>query len=80
LNCGNGFVFVDLQNICPGGGMAYAGDLKSLVLNGTCGFDSHPGHHEFARNSKSIRGEILHALYLFGHELENVPLAEFTAR
>jgi hypothetical protein len=28
----------------PGGGMAYAGDLKSPVPNGTCGFDSHPGH------------------------------------
>ena len=27
--------------------MAYAGDLKSLVLNGTCGFDSHPGHQLF---------------------------------
>ena len=25
--------------------MAYAGDLKSPVLYGTCGFDPHPGHH-----------------------------------
>ena len=24
--------------------MAYAGDLKSPVLYGTCGFDPHPGH------------------------------------
>jgi hypothetical protein len=24
--------------------MAYAEDLKSFVLNGTCGFDPHPGH------------------------------------
>jgi hypothetical protein len=24
--------------------MAYAGDLKSPVPNGTCGFDPHPGH------------------------------------
>jgi 3-oxoacid CoA-transferase A subunit len=24
--------------------MAYAGDLKSPVLNGACGFDPHPGH------------------------------------
>jgi hypothetical protein len=28
--------------------MAYAGDLKSPVLYGTCGFDPHPGH-TFAR-------------------------------
>jgi hypothetical protein len=28
--------------------MAYAEDLKSFVLNGTCGFDPHPGHF-FAR-------------------------------
>jgi hypothetical protein len=27
--------------------MAYAEDLKSFVLNGTCGFDPHPGHHHF---------------------------------
>jgi hypothetical protein len=25
--------------------MAYAGDLKSPVPYGTCGFDPHPGHH-----------------------------------
>jgi hypothetical protein len=31
---------------CPGGGMAYAEDLKSFVLNGTCGFDPHPGHFD----------------------------------
>jgi hypothetical protein len=24
--------------------MAYAEDLKSFVLYGTCGFDPHPGH------------------------------------
>jgi hypothetical protein len=28
--------------------MAYAEDLKSFVLNGTCGFDPHPGHFHFA--------------------------------
>ena len=28
----------------PGGGMAYAEDLKSSVPNGTCGFDPHPGY------------------------------------
>jgi hypothetical protein len=27
--------------------MAYAEDLKSFVLNGTCGFDPHPGHQIF---------------------------------
>jgi hypothetical protein len=35
---------MDLRSPCPGGGMAYAEDLKSFVLNGTCGFDPHPGH------------------------------------
>jgi hypothetical protein len=35
---------IGLQRQSPGGGMAYAGDLKSPVLNGTCGFDPHPGH------------------------------------
>ena len=34
----------DLLYPRPGGGMAYAGDLKSPVLYGTCGFDPHPGH------------------------------------
>jgi hypothetical protein len=28
--------------------MAYAEDLKSFVLNGTCGFDPHPGHFCFS--------------------------------
>ena len=27
--------------------MAYAGDLKSPVPYGTCGFDPHPGYHNF---------------------------------
>jgi hypothetical protein len=27
--------------------MAYAEDLKSFVLNGTCGFDPHPGHQSY---------------------------------
>ena len=35
---------MDLDRPRPGGGMAYAEDLKSFVLNGTCGFDPHPGH------------------------------------
>ena len=34
----------------PGGGMAYAEDLKSSVLNGTCGFDPHPGHFSYRLN------------------------------
>jgi hypothetical protein len=29
--------------------MAYAEDLKSFVLNGTCGFDPHPGHLNYTR-------------------------------
>jgi hypothetical protein len=31
----------------PGGGMAYAGDLKSPDAHASCGFDPHPGHHSF---------------------------------
>ncbi len=31
----------------PGGGMAYAGDLKSSDLKRSCGFDSRPGHQVF---------------------------------
>ncbi len=31
----------------PGGGMAYAGDLKSPDAHASCGFDPHPGHHPF---------------------------------
>ena len=30
--------------------MAYAEDLKSFVLNGTCGFDPHPGHFFMSSN------------------------------
>ncbi len=29
----------------PGGEMADATDLKSVVPKGTCGFESHPGYH-----------------------------------
>jgi hypothetical protein len=33
--------------------MAYAEDLKSFVLNGTCGFDPHPGHQIFFKQHRS---------------------------
>jgi hypothetical protein len=42
--CSKTFDSIGLQRQSPGGGMAYAGDLKSPVLYGTCGFDPHPGH------------------------------------
>jgi hypothetical protein len=32
--------------------MAYAEDLKSFVLNGTCGFDPHPGHFRFKNDER----------------------------
>ena len=37
--------FSERRKTGPGGGMAYAADLKSAVPNGACGFDPHPGHH-----------------------------------
>ena len=43
--CSRAFDTVDFERQRPGGGMAYAGDLKSPVPYGTCGFDPHPGHH-----------------------------------
>src|SRR5580692_357439 len=42
--CSKTFDSIGLRYQRPGGGMAYAGDLKSPVLYGTCGFDPHPGH------------------------------------
>jgi hypothetical protein len=36
---------IGLQTRCPGGGMAYAGDLKSPDAHASCGFDPHPGHN-----------------------------------
>src|SRR5271156_2827276 len=36
--------FLVLSAPRPGGGMAYAADLKSAVPYGACGFDPHPGH------------------------------------
>ena len=35
---------IGLQRQGPGGGMAYAGDLKSPDAHASCGFDPHPGH------------------------------------
>ncbi len=46
--CGKLFDKIILREARPGGGMAYAGDLKSPVLHRTCGFDPHPGHHSFS--------------------------------
>jgi hypothetical protein len=34
--------------------MAYAEDLKSFVLNGTCGFDPHPGHHYKSKSNHNF--------------------------
>src|ERR1700681_278332 len=36
---------IGLRPLSPGGGMAYAGDLKSPDAYASCGFDPHPGHH-----------------------------------
>ena len=33
-SCGIRFRAIGLHHLCPGGGMAYAGDLKSLALRG----------------------------------------------
>ena len=32
-------------------------DLKSFVLNGTCGFDPHPGHHHFSFPVARLAGD-----------------------
>ena len=42
--CSKSFHRLDLQWPRPGGGMAYAGDLKSPDAHASCGFDPHPGH------------------------------------
>jgi hypothetical protein len=39
----------------PGGGMAYAEDLKSSVPHGICGFDPHPGHTRIDRFYRNIQ-------------------------
>ena len=40
---------INLRRPGPGGGMAYAGDLKSPDAHASCGFDPHPGHTQITR-------------------------------
>jgi len=49
-SCSKTFDSIGLQWLSPGGGMAYAGDLKSPDAYASCGFDPHPGH-QFARDT-----------------------------
>ena len=37
---------IGYSHLGPGGGMAYAGDLKSPASQEACGFDPHPGHQD----------------------------------
>jgi hypothetical protein len=47
VSCSKTLDNIGLQSRCPGGGMAYAGDLKSPDAYASCGFDPHPGHQRY---------------------------------
>ncbi len=49
----------------PGGGMAYAGDLKSSDLKRSCGFDSRPGHQIFLALTCSARDRVARLFFEF---------------